>query len=48
MRRGLVGDAVEVVMPGGSLRIRRAAGGSLVQSGPAKRVYCAEVDLADL
>jgi diaminopimelate epimerase len=48
MRRGLVGDAVEVVMPGGSLKIQRGPGGSLVQSGPAQRVYCAELDLADL
>jgi diaminopimelate epimerase len=48
MRRGLVGDAVEVVMPGGSLKIQRGPGGSLVQSGPAQRVYCAEVDLREL
>jgi diaminopimelate epimerase len=48
MRRGLVGDAVEVVMPGGSLKIQRGPGGSLVQSGPAQRVYRAELDLADL
>jgi diaminopimelate epimerase len=47
MRRGLVGDAVTIVMPGGNLAVRRVAGGDLVQSGPARRVYRATVDLAD-
>jgi len=47
MRRGLVGDAVTIVMPGGNLAVRREAGGDLVQSGPARRVYRATVDLAD-
>jgi diaminopimelate epimerase len=47
MRRGLVGDAVVVQMPGGDLAVRREAAGNLVQSGPARRVYRAVVDLAD-
>jgi len=47
MRRGLVDDQVTVQMPGGDLAVRRGAGGNLVQSGPARRVYRATVDLAD-
>jgi diaminopimelate epimerase len=47
MRRGLVDDSVTVSMRGGDLALRREANGSLVQSGPAKRVYRAVVDLAD-
>ena len=47
MRRGLVDDAVVVEMPGGSLSVRRAANGDLVQSGPARRVFRATIDLAD-
>lgn len=47
MRRGLVDDHVTVVMPGGELAVRREAGGNLVQSGPARRVYRAAIDLAD-
>ena len=47
MRRGLVGDGVTVQMPGGDLRLRREPSGNLVQSGPARRVYRAEIDLAD-
>ena len=47
MRRGLVDGNVSVQMPGGTLAIRREAGGNLVQSGPARRVYRAMVDLAD-
>jgi len=47
MRRGLVDDAVTVSMPGGDLAVRREANGNLVQSGPARRVYRATVDLAD-
>jgi diaminopimelate epimerase len=47
MRRGLVDDAVTVSMPGGDLAVRREPDGSLVQSGPARRVYRAVVDLAD-
>jgi diaminopimelate epimerase len=47
MRRGLVDDHVTVSMPGGDLAVRREPDGSLVQSGPARRVYRAVVDLAD-
>lgn len=47
MRRGLVDEAVVVEMPGGDLAVRREAAGNLVQSGPARRVYRAVVDLAD-
>ena len=47
MRRGLVDDSVMVQMPGGNLAVRREAGGDLVQSGPARRVYRAVVDLSD-
>jgi diaminopimelate epimerase len=47
MRRGLVNDQVVVQMPGGDLAVRREAAGNLVQSGPARRVYRARVDLAD-
>lgn len=48
MRAGLVGDHVTVVMPGGELSVRREPDGGLVQSGPARRVYRARVDLTDL
>ncbi|HSS61545.1 MAG TPA: diaminopimelate epimerase [Candidatus Limnocylindrales bacterium] len=47
MRRRLVDDRVRVVMPGGELALHRESSGSLVQSGPARRVYGATVDLAD-
>ncbi len=47
MRAGLVGDQVTVKMPGGELAVRRESSGNLVQSGPARRVYRASVDLAD-
>jgi diaminopimelate epimerase len=47
MRRGLVDGKVTVQMPGGDLRLRREPSGNLVQSGPARRVYRAVVDLAD-
>src|SRR6185437_3464946 len=47
MREGLVGDHVTVKMPGGDLAVRRDPSGNLVQSGPARRVYRAVVDLAD-
>ena len=47
MRAGLVDNHVTVQMPGGDLAIRREEGGHLVQSGPARRVYRAAVDLAD-
>jgi diaminopimelate epimerase len=47
MRRGLVDGKVTVTMPGGDLALRREPNGNLVQSGPARRVYRATVDLAD-
>jgi diaminopimelate epimerase len=47
MRAGLVDDQVIIQMPGGDLSVRREKGGNLVQSGPARRVYRATVDLAD-
>ena len=47
MRRGLVDDDVTVEMPGGDLAVRREPNGNLVQSGPARRVYRATIDLAD-
>src|SRR6202162_2594673 len=47
MRAGLVDDHVTIKTPGGDLAIRRERGGNLVQSGPARRVYRAAVDLAD-
>jgi diaminopimelate epimerase len=47
MRRGLVDEAVTVVMPGGDLSVRREKNGNLVQAGPARRVYRAVVDLGD-
>jgi diaminopimelate epimerase len=47
MRAGLVDEHVTIQMPGGDLAIRREKGGNLVQSGPARRVYRATVDLAD-
>jgi len=47
MRRGLVDTKVTVLMPGGELAVRRESNGDLVQSGPARRVYRATVDLSD-
>ena len=47
MRRELVDQRVVVQMPGGDLAVRREVEGNLVQSGPARRVYRAVVDLAD-
>jgi diaminopimelate epimerase len=47
MRAGLVADRVTVQMPGGDLAVRREESGNLVQSGPARRVYRATVDLED-
>jgi diaminopimelate epimerase len=47
MRRGLVDGSVTVEMPGGKLAVRQDGGGNLIQSGPARRVYRAMVDLAD-
>ena len=47
MRAGLVDDHVTVQMPGGDLKVRKETSGNLVQSGPARRVYRARVDLSD-
>ncbi|HEX7263326.1 MAG TPA: diaminopimelate epimerase [Candidatus Dormibacteraeota bacterium] len=47
MRAGLVDDQVTIQMPGGDLHVRKEASGNLVQSGPARRVYRAQVDLSD-
>jgi diaminopimelate epimerase len=47
MRADLVDDRVTIQMPGGNLEIQRMESGNLVQSGPARRVYRARVDLAD-
>jgi len=47
MRAGLVDDQVIIQMPGGDLSVRGEKSGNLVQSGPARRVYRATVDLAD-
>jgi diaminopimelate epimerase len=47
MRAGLVDDQVTIQMPGGDLKVRREKTGNLVQSGPARRVYRATVDLSD-
>jgi diaminopimelate epimerase len=47
MRAGLVHDRVSVEMPGGALSVRREPDGHLVQSGPARRVYRAELELED-
>jgi diaminopimelate epimerase len=47
MRRGLVDDRVTVEMPGGNLAVRKEANGNLFQTGPARRVYRATIDLAD-
>src|SRR5665213_1668126 len=45
MREDLVDDRVTIQMPGGELEVRRASSGNLIQSGPARRVYGAQVDL---
>ena len=47
MRRGLVDDIVAIDMPGGSLALRREENGNLLQTGPARRVYRATIDLRD-
>ena len=48
MREGLVDDEVTIVMPGGELQIRRTPEGSLIQRGPAQRVYRAWFELDDV
>ena len=48
VRLGLTEPTLEILMPGGRLGVRQAPSGVLFQSGPACRVFTAEVDLADL
>ena len=47
MRAGLVDEHVTVQLPGGDLSVRRDEAGHLVQSGPARRVYRARLELED-
>jgi diaminopimelate epimerase len=47
MRAGLVDERVTIEMPGGDLEVHRAESGNLIQSGPARRVYRASIDLTD-
>src|ERR1700704_3831256 len=47
MRAGLVDERVTIEMPGGDLEGHRAESGNLIQSGPARRVYRASIDLTD-
>jgi diaminopimelate epimerase len=44
----LVDDALQVEMPGGTLRVRRSQAGHLVQTGPARRVYRATAATEEL
>jgi diaminopimelate epimerase len=48
IRTGQADPEVEILMPGGALAVRQERDGRLVQSGPARRVYRATVDLDDL
>ncbi len=48
IHQGLADSAVTIEMPGGTLNVRQQVDGALVQSGPTRRVYTAEVDLTDL
>jgi diaminopimelate epimerase len=45
---GLVDTKLEMVMPGGVLQLRESESGSLLQSGPARRVFRTLLDPADL
>ena len=45
MAAGIVDEEVRVVMPGGSLHVRREPDGRLLQTGPARRVFRGQVDL---
>lgn len=45
---GLTDSELEMVMPGGVLQLRESESGSLLQSGPARRVFSALLDPADL
>lgn len=48
IRLELTDAALEVRMPGGTLSIRQRRDGRLLQAGPARRVFRAHLDLADL
>ena len=48
MREDLVDEEVTIHMPGGRLSVRRAEDGHLVQKGPARRVFRASFEIADL
>src|SRR5438094_539716 len=48
IRTGQAERALEVTMPGGTLSVRQEPDGRLIQTGPARRVYRAAVDLDDL
>jgi len=45
MAAGLVDEEVRVLMPGGALQVRRREDGHFAQTGPARRVFRAEVEL---
>ena len=48
IRLQLADPALEVLMPGGTLELRQEPDGRLVQAGPARLVFRAVLDLADL
>ena len=48
MREGQVDDDVTIHMPGGTLSVRRGEHGNLIQKGPARRVFRASFEIADL
>jgi diaminopimelate epimerase len=48
MHLGQTEPDLEMIMPGGSLRVRQLPSGTLMQSGPARRVFRAHVDTAEL
>jgi diaminopimelate epimerase len=45
---GLTETQIQMSMPGGTLGIRQLPSGNLLQAGPARRVFRAEVNPADL
>jgi len=48
IRRGLAASPVEVRLPGGTLTIEWAPGGTIRMSGPATHVFAGEMDLKAL
>jgi diaminopimelate epimerase len=48
IRTGQAEPAVDILMPGGTLAVRQERDGTLLQTGPARHVYRATVDLDDL